>query len=345
MGGLQGVDIDSVSTWLDEHVAGARGPYRFELIPAGGSNLTYRVQADRDMRFVLRRPPVTAHLATAHDMRREYRIMDALANSAVPVPAMLAYCDDVASIGAEFYCMAWVDGITIGTLDATARMSRQDCLVATESLVDAQVAFHQIDLEQVGLQDLARHTGYVERQLKRWRQQVATGSDRVVPAFERLHTALTQSVPASDRRPGLAHGDYRFDNTILTADYRMAAVLDWELCTIGDPLVDFVWSLNYWAEPGEELHWLQSPPTQNPLFPGRRYVMDMYAEKSGIPIDNLAWYNAFSWWKQACIVEGVYARLRKGAAGGMKMQSLDHIGALVDNYLLRAGKYLRQVTG
>lgn len=350
---LPGITRDTVGDWLDTNIDAAHAPFVFELIPAGGSNLTYRVRGGNGYCFILRRPPVSARIATAHDMAREYKIMAALQSTEVPVPRMLAYCSDTDVTGAEFYCMEMVEGVVLDSREAAQGMTPDQCRSATHSLIDAQIAFHQVDLSAIGLNDLARHDGYLQRQLKRWKMQVDNGSDRQLSLLAELHDELCNSIPAPTTAPGLAHGDYRFDNTILRhvaepnnvgvtqQHYRVAAVLDWELCTIGDPLADFIWSLNYWAEPGDTLHWLQDPPTQYPNFPNRQYVIDYYAEKSGIAIDNLPWYNAFSWWKQACIVEGVLARLRKGASGGMAVASHDRIEKMIDDYLTRAKIFLQ----
>lgn len=336
----KGIELAETTAWLAAHLQDMPPPYEFELIAAGGSNLTYRVTAANNARFILRRPPVRARLATAHDMQREYKIIGGLQGSAVPVPQLYAWCDDAAVTGSEFYCMELVEGLALREQADCAAMTAADCWQAMESLVAAQVAFHQIDLEAVGLADLAQHDGYLQRQLKRWKRQVEVASQREQPLFEELHATLAASAPASELRPGLAHGDYRFDNCILDPDYRVAAVLDWELCTIGDPRADFIWSLNYWAEPGESLTWLLSPPTQHPEFVGRQQVLDCYCEMSGVSMTHMQWYNAFSWWKQACIVEGVLARLQQGASGGMKVQSVDAIRDRIDAYLRHARELL-----
>ena len=149
-------------------------------------------------------------------------------------------------------------------------------------------------------------------------------------------------MPAQAVPPGLVHGDYRFDNVVLNDAGQVIAVLDWELCTIGDPLADFVWSLGYWAEPGEPLSWLQDPPTRHPAFPSRERVLALYSELSGTSLEHFAWYRVFSWWKQACIVEGVYNRLQQGARGGMAVESLEQIATRVETYLETADALWRQ---
>ena len=334
-------ELAAMVAWLEAALPDHPPPYQFELIAAGGSNLTYIVTSGKRERFVLRRPPLRARIATAHDMQREYRIMTALRGTATPVPAMLAYCSEPEPGDSEFYCMEFIEGLALREAADCARMSAVDCVAATESLLDAQVSFHQLDLEAVGLADLAQHEAYLQRQLKRWKRQVEMGGAQPSPRFAELHERLCESAPAGSCPPGLAHGDYRFDNCLLDRHYRIKAVLDWELCTIGDPIADFVWSLNYWAQPGETLTWLMSPPTWHPAFPSRAEVMRLYEQKAGISLVHLDWYNAFSWWKQACIVEGVRARLRQGAGGGMKVESLDAIGSRIDQYLLHSGKLLQ----
>jgi len=330
----------TVNTWLEGSLKDFAPPFHFNLVPAGGSNLTYIVTDAGGHRFVVRRPPLRARLATAHDMHREYKIMAALQASSVPVPRVLAYCDDRSVCDADFYCMEMIDGRVIRDYQSSKDLSKDQCLAATEALISSQVAFHTVDLEAIGLSDLARHDAYLERQLKRWLKQVDAAAARHVPAFAELHSALEHSMPDSSAQPGLAHGDYRFDNTVLNADLSMAAVLDWELCTIGDPVADFTWSLNYWAEPGEELTWLQDPPTAHANFPSREFVIQRYEQISGVDVrTDMAWYQAFSWWKQACIVEGVYARLLKGAAGGMKVAAPEMVARRVDDYLLKARSF------
>ena len=171
---VKGIQLPAVTDWLEAQLPDFPPPYQFELVAAGGSNLTCRVTAGNGDHFALRRPPVRARIATAHDMQREYRIMHALRDSAVPVPRMLAYCENTDITGAEFYCMEWMTGLALRDQDSCAGMSGADCRRATESLLDAQVAFHQIDLQAVGLSDLAQHEGYLQRQLRRWEKQVET---------------------------------------------------------------------------------------------------------------------------------------------------------------------------
>jgi len=339
---IRGLDAESVSRWLDRHLHAGEAPFEFALIAAGGSNLTYWVSDAGGQTFALRRPPEGSALATAHDINREWRIMSALGQAeVVPVPRCLARCDDVEVTGAPFYVMNFVDGTILRTQAEAAALSASDAEAATDALVAGQVACHTLDLDAVGLADLGRHDAYVARQLKRWRTQVERADARPLPLMHELHDALEARLPIERARPALAHGDYRFDNVVLGSDYSLAGVLDWELCTTGDPIADFAWSMQYWAGPTDDFTWLPDPPTAAGTFPDRSAVIGRYASATGFDLSDYPFYEAFSWWKQACIVEGVYARRLAGSQGGMQQSGppsaisdrvdtmLDHAHALV----------------
>ena len=341
---VRGIDPARVSAWLAANLDGARPPFRFELIAAGGSNLTYRVVDSGGRAFALRRPPVAARIATAHDMAREWKIIGALSRplSPVPAPAALAFCDDEAVNGAPFYVMSFVEGLILRDSAQAAALSAEQKERATDALIATQAALHTLDVDAVGLGDLARkRVGYVERQLARWRTQAEASAAREIPLLARVHARLARSIPREIARSALAHGDYRFDNVVLDAQQRVIAVLDWELCTIGDPIADFCWSLVYWAAPGELNTWLQDPPTQAPGFCTRAEVSKRYAERTGFDLSQLAYYEVFSWWKMACLVEGVAARARAGASGGMRSGSVADIVARADRYFARADELSR----
>jgi aminoglycoside phosphotransferase (APT) family kinase protein len=313
---IRGIDRERVDAWLTEHVAGATAPFRYDLIAAGGSNLTFRVTDAEGRCWALRRPPVGHALPTAHDMGREWRIMAALASTPVPVPECVAYCDDNEVNGAPFYVMGFVEGRILRDRASAVDLTVEQAETATDSLIEVQIAFHTVDLDAIGLGTLAKRDDYVGRQLTRWRTQVERAGVREVPLIGELHDRLVAAKPPETAPPGLAHGDYRFDNTVLGDDDRIAAVLDWELCTIGNPVADFAWSLQYWADPGDAMSFLADPPTLEPVFVRRDEVARRYGERSGLDLSALPYYTVFSWWKQACIVEGVYARRLAGATGG-----------------------------
>ncbi len=339
---LRGLERPRIDEWLLAHVSGAQPPFTFQLIAAGGSNLTYRFEDARGVVRVLRRPPAKSGLATAHDMQREWRVLRALGEhpTGVPVPRVLASCEDESVTGAQFYVMDFVEGLILRDAASASALDADAARTAMESLVATQAAFHALDPAAIGLEGLGRPGGYVRRQLARWMKQVQAAPVRELPLLGRIHDALLHNIPAETQRAGLAHGDYRFDNTVLGADHRLCAVLDWELCTVGDPVADFFWSLLYWAEPGDDLCVLPDPPTRLPQFPRRSDVEAHYAQITGFDLSQRDFYTGFGWWKQACIVEGVYARLLKGAGGGMRGAVPEKAAALVERYLDRAASLL-----
>jgi aminoglycoside phosphotransferase (APT) family kinase protein len=340
---LAGIDQNRVDAWLADHVDSLVLPVQYELIAAGGSNLTFRVTDATGSSWALRRPPVAAVLATAHDMGREWRIIEALTrDGSVPVPRAVARCEDADVTGAPFYVMEFVEGTILRTKSDGAALSPPEADAATDSLVDAQVALHALDPAEIGLGDLGRPGSYLERQLHRWQTQVERARVRDLPLLDELHDRLVRSVPAPSGQPALAHGDYRFDNTVLGSDHRIAAVLDWELCTTGDAVADFAWSLLYWTDPGDPCPFLDAAPTLAPSFCRRADVAERYAARSGRSLDALGWLTVFGYWKMACIVEGVYARRLKGASGGAGGGDPTSIARRVDTFLAYAAEQAGQ---
>ncbi|HWW43454.1 MAG TPA: phosphotransferase family protein [Acidimicrobiia bacterium] len=319
MAEVEGIAVNPVSEWIDAHVGGFRGPYRFDLVAGGRSNLTFIVTDASGRRCVLRRPPTSHVLPTAHDMGREYRIIHALGPTAVPVPPALGLCTDEAVNGRPFYVMGFVEGHVLRD-DATAleAFTPDERRIAGEHLVDVLADLHAVDVDAVGLGDLGRKEAYIERQLKRWYgqyQQSAALQGRSVPAVDEVHDLLAGRIPPQGPA-SVVHGDYRLDNTVIGADARVAAVLDWEICTLGDPLADVGQLMVNWVEPGDTFVPLGHAPTLAPGFPSRVEVQKRYAARSGRDLSNLDFYVAFGYWKLACILEGVFSRYAGGAGGG-----------------------------
>jgi aminoglycoside phosphotransferase (APT) family kinase protein len=314
----EGIDPPKVSAWFSENIPGVSLPLRFELIAGGRSNLTYRVVDDEGLIYVLRRPPTGPLLPTAHDMGREHRIIAAMGPAGVPVPSALGLCTDAEVTGAPFYVMDFADGYVLrNEEEAVAGLDEPTRGIAARSLIDTLAQIHSLDVDQIGLGDLARREGYIARQLKRWYAQYCSARDEQsgpsVEAVDRVHDEMVNRIP--EQGPAtVVHGDYRLDNTVVSADGNIVAVLDWELCTLGDPLADLAGLLAYWAEPGESSP-LGSSPTRAPGFPPRSEVAERYAAVSGRDISELAFYVAFAHWKLACILEGVYTRYVAGAMG------------------------------
>jgi aminoglycoside phosphotransferase (APT) family kinase protein len=331
---LPGIDPLGVTGWLSD-VFGPSGRYGFDLIAAGGSNLTYEVVDGDGRRFALRRPPVGRALNTAHDVLREWDVLTALHEhpTGVPVPEPLALCEDAEVTGAPFYVMGFADGTILRTAEDAVTLDPEVLRAAGRSLVETQIALHAVDVAAVGLGDLGPPTGYVERQLERWRRQYEDGRVRRVHLIEELHQRLSRTVPAAGTTPRLLHGDYRFDNVVIDDKGTVVAVLDWELCTLGDPVADACWSLQYWADPDDDDAFLTSSPTLAPALPRRSEAIGRYAALSGRPLDDWPWFEVFGWWKMGCIVEGVHARRSKGQVAGAPSGTLDAIAARADRFL------------
>jgi aminoglycoside phosphotransferase (APT) family kinase protein len=330
MSDVPGIDVDKVSTWLATTIPGAAAPFTFEPIAGGHSNLTYSVKGAGGTHVVLRRPPLAHRLASAHDMGREHRIISSLAGSAVPVPAALGFCDDPNVNDAPFYVMAFVDGLVIRDREAAERELTESARThASESLVDTLAAIHAVDIAEVGLDSLGRHDGYIARQLKRWHGQVTAQHTRDVPLIDELHDALAARIPHQPDAT-IVHGDYRLDNCMVDSTGEVLAVLDWEICTIGDPLADVGMLLAYWSGPEDEASAWSGRATTAPGFWSRDQVAGHYAERSGRDLSELDFYVAFAFWKLACIMEGVYARYVGGALGERDPESLAPLAQQVD---------------
>lgn len=337
-----GIDAERVGRWLDDNVAGAAGPYRYRMIAGGHSNLTFAVDDAVGRRRVLRRPPLSHGLASAHDMGREHRIIAALSATAVPVPTAVGFCDDESVNGAPFYVMDFVDGHVIRDVaEAEAVLTPAARATASRSLVDTMVAIHSVDLGAVGLADLARHEDYLARQLRRWYGQWTQQRTRDLPLIDEVHDALIANLP--EQGPAtIVHGDYRLDNTILAADGTVAAILDWEICTLGDPLADIAMLAVYWNGPDD----VQSPwdggACRAAGFWNRQQLIDHYAAQSGRDLSRLDTYLAFANWKLACILEGVYARYLGGALGVHDPAELEPFRLQVDNAARAAAEHLER---
>ncbi len=310
------------------------------MIAGGRSNLTYVVETS-GRRLVLRRPPLGHVLPTAHDMRREWRVISALAPTSVPVPEPVAFCDDHDVIGAPFYLMGHVDGAAVRTREDALGLTPVQTRRLSERLAEVLAAIHAIDYKRVGLGDFGRPEGYMARQLERWGQQWERSKTAELPAYDRLVARLRERLPARSAST-LVHGDYRLDNTLvrLSPDPGILAVVDWEMSTLGDPLADLGLTLTYWQDPGDEER--ASVPvaagvTVAPGFLTAREFAAHYAKVSGADLSDLDFYVAFGNYKLAVIVEGIHARFRQGKTVG---EGFEHIGAAVPTLVDRALRVL-----
>ena len=281
---MQGIDVAPVTEWLVSNVVGAVAPFTFELIAGGRSNLTFKVTAADGQRFVLRRPPLGHVLATAHDMAREHRIITAVGRSSVPVPLALGLCADEAVNGAPFYVMGYVDGVVLDSPERGAEVPMSLRRVAGEHLVDVLADLHAVDIDAVGLGDLAKREGYVERQVKRWSTQWEQSKTRELPAIDEVARKLREVMPAQ-QGVSITHGDFRFGNCLTDiATGRIAAVLDWELCTLGDPLADLGYLGVYWFH-GDAAAMRGNDPTPAGGYPTYPELVDRYARLNKVVAD------------------------------------------------------------
>jgi aminoglycoside phosphotransferase (APT) family kinase protein len=310
----EGIDIDRVTEWFRANAAAVDPPLTFSLIAGGRSNLTYRVTDRAGRAWVLRRPPLGQVLATAHDMSREHRIISALGPTDVPVAPVIGLCMDDGVNGAPFYVMGFIDGLVARDRAAAEQLGVQERRHAGHQLAEVLARIHAVDPDAVGLSDLGRKEGYIDRQLRRWYGQWQKSKTRDLPTVDEVHDALAGRVP--EQGPAtIVHGDYRLDNCLLDPDGNIAAVLDWELSTLGDPLADVGLLLVYWNDPGDAFAALIDGPTMAEGFPTRGELIDRYAASSGRDVAGVGYYEAFGYWKLACILEGVYARYKGGAMG------------------------------
>lgn len=306
-----GINPGPVTAWLVDHVDGVVPPLSFERVAGGHSCLTYIALDETGQRYVLRRPPLGQTLATAHDVAREHRIISALAGSAVPVAPALGLCTDPAVNDAPFYVMAFVDGPVLHDAEIALQLTPEARRRAGEHLVEVLVALHAVDVDEVGLGDLSKRSDYLGRQLKRWTSQWEGSKTKDLPGMDRLQHWLVANQPP-DAETRIVHGDFRLGNAVHASDGSILAMLDWELCTLGNPLSDVSYMLRSWSSPEEASKAAMDPPTRAPGFPSRDEMAAGYAEQSGRSLEDLSYWMAFNAWRSACIVQGVYARYLKG---------------------------------
>ncbi|KOX49422.1 MULTISPECIES: phosphotransferase family protein [Streptomyces] len=324
-----GLDLDRLRALLDRERPGlVAGPLSGRLIEGGRSNLTYAV-SDGTARWVVRRPPLGHVLATAHDMRREHRVISALHPTDVPVPRPVLLCEDEEVLGAPFYVMEFVEGTPYRTAEQLAPLGPGRTRAAVLNLVDTLVGLHAVDPAEVGLADFGRPEGFLDRQLRRWAKQLDASRDRDLAGIDELHATLGRKLPRSPA-PTVVHGDYRLDNVLIGGeDDEIRAILDWEMSTLGDPLTDLGLLVMYSSPLGMP----DSPVSttaQAPGHPAPDELVERYAARSGRDVSTVAWYTAFAWFKLAVILEGIHYRYTLGQTVG---RGFDRIGDLVPVFI------------
>lgn len=308
-----GIDRDTVAPWIAEHIEGVQLPLTFSLVSGGRSNLTYQVTDAAGVVRALRRPPTGGVLSTAHDMSREWKFISALAPTDVPVAQPLAYCEDREVTGADFYVMGFVDGTVLNGIEDAETLSMAARRKVGEDTIDVLVRMHSIDPDEIGLAEMGRSAGYLERQLKRWQRQVHQSGAEELDMLDATHDALLAGMP--DQTTGIVHGDYRPGNMSFSSDGSILAIFDWELATLGDPFADLGWLVTTWARPDDKHPPTTHGPTMADGFASRDELIDRYARLSGRDVSDLPYWEAFSRWRSACITAGVRARYRAGVMG------------------------------
>jgi|FLYL01.1.fsa_nt_gi aminoglycoside phosphotransferase (APT) family kinase protein len=321
---VPGLDLEKLRPWFNEHVAPV-GELSAKVIGHGRSNLTYRVESDGQA-WVLRRPPLSHVQPTAHDMVREYRVISALHDTDVPVPKTFALCEDTEVIGVPFYVMEHVQGIVpVNPQDVMQRFDEGARRRLGEELIDVLVALHALDPEAVGLGDFGRPAGYIERQVRRFSEQLERIKNREVPELEELARRLPGAIPEESDHT-IVHGDYRLDNTIVSEDGHIAAVLDWEMSTLGDPLADMGILRMYWRDREAEGDLSASVGSAGvitlPGFPTWQEAAERYEAKSGRSLKELDFYIVLAHFKLAVILENMHARFQAGGTVGAGFEAI-----------------------
>jgi len=308
----EGYDVEAVEAWIAGNVKGLTPPLTWTRLQGGHSNLTYRIDDGEGRAAVIRRPPQGELLPKAHDMSREWALISALGSTAVPVAPAMAFCENPEITGAWFYVMGLIDGQPLYSAQETeGRIPRDERQTLAWSFVDVLADLHKLDPDEIGLSGLGKKEDYVGRQLRTWFRSWTSSiidAEYDDPRAHEIRDYLAGNIP--DQGPAkVVHGDYGLHNCLVGANYKVVAVVDWEISTLGDPLADLGYALNAWAEPGEGR---EGAATALSGFPTRAELAARYEEQSGRDLSKLNYYIGFNWWKTACIIHGVYARYRAG---------------------------------
>ncbi|MEU6264948.1 phosphotransferase family protein [Saccharopolyspora shandongensis] len=315
-----GLDLDRLADWLTRERPGLlAGPLSAGLIEGGKSNLTYDL-SDGAQRWIVRRAPLGHVLATAHDMSREYKVADALRGTDVPVPAMIAYCDDAEVLGTDFYVMERIEGVPYRYADQLRALGEARTRAISTELVKTLARLHQVEPESAGLGDFGRSEGFLERQVNRWKKQLDSSRTRDLPLADELHEALVSSVPVRSLS-GIVHGDFRLDNVLVDADDRPAAVIDWEMATLGDPRLDLALMLVYQRRARILAERDSTDPatydaTVAPGYLSEREILELYAAESGSDLQGIGFHLGLACFKLAGISEGIRYRHQRGQTVG-----------------------------
>lgn len=334
--------LDRVTEFLDEHGLG-QGPLSWQRIGDGQSNITYLLVRGQD-RFVLRRGPRPPLPKSTHDMVREARIQQLVAAENVPVPEILAVCEDETLLGVPFYVMNYLEGDVITDTEPATLASSEAKAQLGRVLVDTLLSLHSVDITKPGLAELGRPVGYLERQVRRFGSLWDVNSKRNLPEVHEIAERLNRTIPESQKH-ALVHGDFRLGNLMFAPDLplRVDAILDWEMATLGDPLADLGYMVaTYASTEAASTIMERTPITRQPDYWDRQQLVDYYAQRSGLDVSDLPWYAALALWKSAIFCEAIYTRWLDGE----RPDDDDFGGSLKDGIpvlLNQASEYLHEL--
>lgn len=311
----EGYRVAEVEAWIKENIKSLSPPFEWTKLEGGHSNLTYQLNDSQGRQAVIRRPPQGKLLPKAHDMSREWSLISALGPTPVPVPEAMGFCEDPDVTGAWFYVMSLIDGHVLYNAEDTRRwVPEENRIKLAWSFMDVLSALHAIDPDEVGLGNLGKKENYIGRQLKTWYRSWTSSVEPAQfddPRAHELQKFLLDNIP--EQGPArVVHGDYGLHNCLVKSDGSIAAVVDWEISTLGDPLADLAYSLNQWHDPTDAQPIGPEAPISPPGFPSRTELAKRYSEQTGRDLSKLDYYIGFSRWKSAAITHGVYARYRQG---------------------------------
>ena len=333
------LNANQIDPYLKAHVPGLSGQPVISQFPGGASNLTYLIEYP-GVELVLRRPPFGHKAKSAHDMGREFRILNQLKDAFPYCPKAYSHCTDTQVIGSEFYVMERVKGIILRSdLPGELALTAADTQTLCKSFIDKLVELHRVDYNACGLGDLGKPEGYVQRQISGWSDRYEKALTPDAPLWEEVKAWLNDKMPADHPTPAIVHNDYRFDNVILDPNNPMQiiGVLDWELTTLGDPLMDLGNTLAYWIEADDPapVQLMRRQPSNAPGMLTRRQFVDYYAERSGIEIENFDFYYTYGLFRLAGIVQQIYYRYYHGQTQDKRFAPFVHMNALLEQMSLK----------
>ena len=334
----EGYDIPAVENWIGEHVSDLTPPFTWTRLEGGHSNLTYKLEDSQGRGAVVRRPPQGELLPKAHDMSREWALISGLGPTGFPVPAAMGFCESPLVTGAWFYVMGLIDGRPLYTAKQTTEWVPADKRVTlAHSFFDTLADLHALDPDAIGLGELGKKENYVGRQLKTWYRSWTSSMAPAQYDDPRAHDLQRYFIEHMPEQ-GMArvvHGDYGLHNCLIGSDSTVAAVVDWEISTLGDPLADLAYALNPWPESGADIAANPDSATSVSGFPPRSELAQRYAQRTGRNLELLDFYVGFNCWKTAAIIHGVYARYMEGKKSTQGVD-LDALRQRIDGSLASA---------